>query len=325
MKTKNIKNTAITAALAASCIWVSGCATHGYLTVTREFPGGNMEARASAVKVFPDVSMPQQPFDVVGQVTISLVPGMGPKPVEYERDEQLHNACLEKMKEEAAAMGGNALAGIYIYKPDEFDMPVNGKMPSFMSALVVRTLEPGQTASHSQGNFVVGVTFADPEATDPARKEFARKWACRYAQILLAQKGYYTLPEPQDLRGNDFVALSHAEPAEIAPLAGDQAGLILGLERANRHRTFVLLPGILGTGERDKMAAAFFSKASRKVTWSDSATGFAATGWIISAFAPRTKEAMALNAAITKMLARAPAVATTRHEVKYNGRQIRAR
>jgi hypothetical protein len=267
--------------------------------------------------------MPQQPFDVEGQVTISLVPGMGPKPVEYEKDEHMHAACIEKMKEEASAMGGNTLAGIHIYMPENYDSPADGKMPTFMSALVVRTLEKGQTATHPQGDFVVGVTLADPENTDSARKEFAKKWACRFAQIQLARKGYYTFPEPIDLRGKDFAALSRAEPEEILPLGGDQAGVILGLERASRHRSFILLPGILGTGEKDQMGAAFFSKTARKVTWSGSASGFAATGWIISAFAPRTKEAMALNAAITKMLAGAPTLATTSLNVKYDGRQIR--
>jgi hypothetical protein len=325
MQLREFKNRVIMTALSVICAWFAGCATHGYMTVTHETDPIRAVASPSAVKVLPDALMPQEPFDVIGQVTISLVPGMGPKPVEYKKDEHMHTACIEKMKEEAAAMGGNALAGIYYYHPDSYDAPVKNKMPSFMSALVVKTLENGQTPTHPQGDFVVGVTMADPEDTDPARQIFARKWSCRYAQIQLAQKGYYILPEPQDLTGRDFSSLSRAEPDEIAPLGGQSAGLILGLEREGRHRTFVLLPGILGTGEKDKMAAAFFSKTARKVTWSDSATGFAATGWIISMFAPRAKEAMALNAAITKMLAGAPVVATKTLDVKYDGNQIRPR
>ncbi len=338
MKTKSIKNSAVTFALAASCIWLSGCATHGSLIVTRDVPGGNTGASPSAFRIFGDASMPQQPFDVLGQVTISLVPGSGAGPVGYEKDKHLHEACIEKMKEEAAAMGGNAVAGIYVYTPENYDQPVSGKLPGFITGMIVNVLENGQTPSRPRGNCVVGVVGIDSDAANAKKREFSRKWSLRYAQLQLAKKGYYAFSATQDLHGKDLSALSQADPMEIASLCGENADLILNLRRTSRNLMMVLplvvtttsgpvgtAPGVLGTGEKDTIEATLFSKAGRKITWTKSASGFGATGFLISAFAPKTKEAFALDTAITEVLRGLPSVATTTQNVKFDGNQIRAR
>ena len=194
-----------------------------------------------------------RPYDIVGKVGYWIL--------EHTVQWDSHKKLIPL----ASEMGADGLLGVHM---GQYPLPPNPMGPSpgqwfWISAVAVKSLDPGRQPEHRSGKFMVGVLpclGADGETSNIIQK---------LGQFWLENAGYYAVCHSQGVFDRDLKALESLPPEKLADLCGRHTDLILLSEASDKSSVNMLLTAT----HKIKLTFQLYSKSERKVVWRDSAQG----------------------------------------------------
>jgi hypothetical protein len=236
-------------------IFLSGCASPT-ITIT-QLDQSQTQHRGASVKVYNLGKAPTGDYEVLGVVSAHS---------DFRGDKPWSSAALNKLKNEAALMGANALVGYY------------GKHFSGMtftygwsSALAARMLKPGESPTNPKPDCIIAIPHAQvaPDVADEKKAIKLAEWSRDLAQYCLVKRGYYVELVNERLPRQFESGFANMSGDRLMRYGGKKTDKIMGIE-------FVGSKGFnlgLGTGAAKTLELATFSKSKRKMDWSNTAAG----------------------------------------------------
>jgi hypothetical protein len=287
----------------------AGCSSVA-VTRTVGLPGLTPLASAGQVNLVEEGKPVSQPYQVVGEVTVSQTwnaMASGEKPPDK-------NYCYKHMKEAAAAMGADGVIGVHL------GMGADPKVPiALRSGLAVKWLAPGEARRPVIKPFVVAVLPMAEDSEAPVNQTAntpalgknrtvmvtpmkpvdnqAKMTAAvvNAVRVPLELKGYYVLPPESVTYQGGLEGARDLNDAELQSLGGDDAQLLLEVAVISRaHGTIIISSSAAATVKTTLM-----DKTTRKDTFQGTGTGQVTLGWLVNMIVDKRSAAAAAAAAVS--------------------------
>jgi hypothetical protein len=276
----------------------AGCSSVA-VTRTIGLPGLTPLASAGQVKLVEEGKPVTQPYQLVGEVTVSDNQKPPSKGFSYKR-----------MKEVAAAMGADGVIGVHL----------GMGAPPLRSGLAVKWLAPGEAKRPVTKPFVVAMlpmtedskvpveqaatTSASvkhspsPSSTTAKVDNQAGAWTAAINSAVidpLEIKGYYVLPPESVTYKGGLEGARDLGDAELRSLGGDDAHFLLEVAVTSKAQANI----IVGASAVVQVKTTLMDKTTRKDIFQGSGTGQIYLGWLLNMTMDKHKMATGLGASIS--------------------------
>jgi hypothetical protein len=287
----------------------AGCSSVA-VTRTVGLPGLTPLANAGQVKLVEEGKLVSQPYQLVGEVTVSQTYSQN-----GNQKPPSKGFSYKRMKEVAAAMGADGVIGVHLGMGSD-----PRAATALRSGLAVKWLAPGEAKRPVTKPFVVAVLpMAEdskvpveqaaatpalgkhppaPSSTTAKADNQAGAWTAAIDSAVIEPleiKGYYVLPPGSVTYKGGLEGARDLGDAELRSLGGDDAHFLLEVAVTSKAQANI----IVGASAAVQVKTTLMDKATRKDIFQGSGTGEIYLGWLLNMMMDKHQMAAGIGAAVS--------------------------